>query len=84
MERSHGIQCRQAQDAKQASAPLSTVDGAEKGKGTRSNTKKHGDLGPLAYPAFSLHLPTRDEHPEEQFGWVRCVMSGVTVTNIST
>jgi hypothetical protein len=70
-------------NAKQPSvSPLSTVDGAEKGKGfkgTRSNTKKHGDLGPLLYPAFSLHLPTRHEHPEERLAWVHSVLSGVTL-----
>jgi hypothetical protein len=74
-------------NAKQPSvSPLSTVDGAEKGKGfkgTRSNTKKHGDLGPLLYPAFSLHLPTRDEHPEERLGWVDFVLSGVTLLSAS-
>ena len=71
-------------DAKQPSvSPQSTVDGAEKGKGTRSNTKKHGDLGPLVYPTFSLHLPTRDEHPEERLAWVHFVLSGVTLLSAS-
>jgi hypothetical protein len=84
VERPHGIHCRQMLDAKQPSVPpCRRVDGAEKGKGTRSNTKRHGDLGPLVYPAFSLHLPTRDEHPEERLGWVDFVLSGVTLLSAS-
>ena len=84
VERAHGIHCRQMSNAKQPSvSPLSTVDGAEKGKGARSNTKRHGDLGPLVYPAFSLHLPTRDGHPGERLGWVHSVLSGVTLLSAS-